>query len=300
MESGDMMAKNDKQDLTEIKVVRKTVRKKEEPKKPTKQKPNDDERILSDLRDRQHTYQQSVIHNPDRFSFIKDEPKRTKVIRWYRSYLEKRYALTNKLSPIRFLPTALQVKWYGIDPQHRHRLLKGLLIAIVILLMGIGIYNNSQQERIEAEREQEERLLREQEIEEIREQTRQEAEERLEEQRQREQENKDRVDELQEELERLETEELHRERQEEIREEIRLREERMEEREQSDNQLEHDRQRRLDEIKRLKEQERNNQESNDQESNEQESNEQESNEQESNEQESNEQESNDQESNAVE
>ncbi len=204
MESRDMMAKDDKQDLTEIKVVRKTVRKKEEPKKPTKQKPNDDERILSNLRDRQHTYQQSVIHNPDRFSFIKDEPKRARAIRWYRSYLEKRYMLTNKLSPIRFLPTTLQIKWYRIDPQLRHRLLKGLLIAIVILLMGIGIYNNSQQERIEAEREQEERLLREQEIEEIREQTRQEAEERLEEQRQREQENKVRVDELQEELDRLE------------------------------------------------------------------------------------------------
>ena len=262
MESRDMMAKDDKQDLTEIKVVRKTVRKKEEPKKPAKQKPNDDERILSDLRDRQHTYQQAVIHNPDRFSFIKDEPKRAKVIRWYRSHLEKRYALTNKLSPIRFLPTALQVKWYGIDPQLRHRVLKGLLIAIVILLMGIGFYNNSQQERIEAEREQEERLLREQEIEEIREQTRQEAEERLEEQRQREQENKARVDELQEELDRLEAEEIHRERQEELREEIKLQQEKMEDEEElSDNQLERDHQRRLDEIERLREQERNEQES---------------------------------------
>lgn len=257
-----MMAKNDNQDLTEIKVVRKTVRKKEDPKKSPKQKPNEDKQRLSDLRDRQHTYQRAVIHNPDRFSFIKDEPKRARAIRWYRSYLEKRYMLTNKLSPIRFLPTALQIKWYRIDPQLRHRVLKGSLIAIIILLMGVGIYNSTQKERIEAEREREERLLREQEIEQIHERTRQEAEERLEEQRQREQENKVRVDELQEELDRLEAEEIHRERQEELREEIKLRQEKMEDEEElSDDQLERDRQRRLDEIKRLREQERNEQES---------------------------------------
>ena len=233
------MAKDDNQDLTEIKVVRKTVRKKEDPKKPPKQKPNEDKQRLSDLRDRQHTHQRAVIHNPDRFSFIKDEPKRARAIRWYRSYLEKRYMLTNKLSPIRFLPTALQIKWYRIDPQLRHRVLKGSLIAIVILLMGIG----------------------------IREQTRQEAEERLEGQRQREQENKDRVDELQEELDRLEAEEIHRERQEELREEIKSQQEKMEDEEElSDNQLERDHQRRLDEIKRLREQERNEQERNEQES----------------------------------